>query len=71
VFLFYFLPDCYVGLIIRGEIMELKEKIINTAVLLLNLLEHCDDEDFYDYVISAVWNNDVMALYDLEESLAE
>lgn len=51
--------------------MELKEKIINTAVLLLNLIEHCDDEEFYEYVVSAIWNNDVMALYDLEETLAE
>ena len=51
--------------------MELKEKILNTAILLLNLIEHCDDEEFYDYVISAIWNKDIMALYDLEETLTE
>ena len=51
--------------------MELKEKIVNTAILFLNLIDHCDDEEFYDYVVSAIWNNDIMALYDLEEALAE
>lgn len=51
--------------------MELKEKIVNTAVLLLNLLEHCEDEEFSDYVVSAIWNNDTLALYDLEETLIE
>lgn len=51
--------------------MELKEKIINTAILLLNLIEHCDDEEFYEYVVSAIYNNDTLALYDLEETLNE
>ena len=50
--------------------MELKQKIINTAVLLLNLLEHCDDEELCDYVVNAVWNNDIIALYDLEDTLS-
>lgn len=50
--------------------MELKQKIINAAVLLLNLLEHCDDEELIDYVVSAVWNNDILALYDLEDTLS-
>lgn len=49
--------------------MELKHKIIDTAVLLLNLLEHCSDEEFIDYVVNAVWNNDTMMLYDLEDTL--
>ena len=51
--------------------MELKEKIINTAVLLLHLLEHCEDEELADYVVNAVWNNDTLALYDLEDALTE
>ena len=51
--------------------MELKQKIIDTAVLLLNLLEHCGDEELNDYVVNAVWNNDIMALYDLEDTLEE
>ena len=49
--------------------MELKQKIINTAILLLNLLEHCDDEELIDYVVNAIWSNDTMALYDLEDTL--
>ena len=48
--------------------MELKQKIINTAILLLNLLEHCDDEELIDYVVNAIWSNDIMALYDLEDT---
>lgn len=51
--------------------MELKHKIIDTAVLLLNLLEHCDDEEFFDYVVNAIWNNDTLMLYDLEDTLEE
>lgn len=47
--------------------MELKEKIINTAVSLLNMLEYCGDEELADYVLSAVYNFDTMALYELEE----
>ena len=51
--------------------MELKQKIIDTAVLLLNLLEYCGDEELNDYVVNAVWNNDIIALYDLEDTLEE
>ena len=51
--------------------MEIKAKTINTAVLLLHLLEHCDDEEFMDYIVNAVWNNDILALYDLEDALNE
>ena len=49
--------------------MELKQKIINTVILLLNLLEHCDDEELIDYVVNAIWSNDIIALYDLEDTL--
>ena len=49
--------------------MEVKQKIIDTAVLLLNLLEHCDDEELIDYVVNAIWSNDTMALYDLADAL--
>lgn len=51
--------------------MEIKEKIINTAVLLLNLLEHYGDEELNDYIVNAVYNNDILALYDLEDALEE
>lgn len=49
--------------------MELKHKIIDTAVLLLNLLEHCEDEEFLDKVVDVVWNNDTLMLYELEDTL--
>lgn len=49
--------------------MELEQKIIDTTILLLNLLEHCDDEELNDYVVNAIWSNDIMALYDLEDTL--
>lgn len=51
--------------------MELKAKIINTAVSLLNMLEYCGDEEFADYIINAIYNNDTLALYDLEDALEE
>ena len=51
--------------------MELKQKIINTAILLLNLLEHCDDAELIDYVVNVIWSNDIMALYELEDTLEE
>ena len=49
--------------------MELKEKIIDTAVLLLDMLEYYGDEELSDYVISAIWNNDTLALYELKDAL--
>lgn len=51
--------------------MELKEKIINTAISLLNMLEYFGDEELADYVINAIWNNDTLALYELEDALEE
>lgn len=51
--------------------MKLEQKIIDTAILLLNLLEHCDDEELNDYVVNAIWSNDIMALYELEDTLEE
>lgn len=49
--------------------MELKHDIIDAATSLLTLLSYCDDDDFIEYVVGAIYNNDVMSLYDLEESL--
>lgn len=51
--------------------MGLKHDIIDMAVSLLDLLEHCDDEDFFEYITEAIYNNDTMSLYDLEDSLDE
>ena len=49
--------------------MEFRKKIIDTAVLLLDMLEYYGDEELNDYVIDAIYNNDVMALYELGDSL--
>lgn len=51
--------------------MELKREIIETAELLLNMLEHCEDEGFFECVTEAIYNNDIMVLYNLEDSLDE
>jgi hypothetical protein len=49
--------------------MELKAKIINTANLLMDLLEYCHDEDLVETVVNASWNNDKEPLWDPEEQL--
>ena len=51
--------------------MGLKERILNHAVQLLELLEHCDDDEFIDAVVGAVYGNDVEPLWNLEENLRE
>lgn len=51
--------------------MEFELKILDTAVLLLEMLEYFGDEELNDYVINAVYNNDTMALYDLKDSLEQ
>lgn len=51
--------------------MEFKEKIIDAAVLLLDMLEYYGDEELNDYVVEAIYNNDIMALYELKDTLEE
>lgn len=51
--------------------MELKKKIINTATLLLDMLEYYGDEELNDYVVNAIYNNDTLALYDLKDVLEQ
>lgn len=51
--------------------MELKQKIINTAMQLTNLLEHNDDDQFTEIVVEAIYNYDIGALLDLEDALYE
>ena len=51
--------------------MELKRDIIDAAVSFLTLLGCCDDDDFVEYVVGAIYNNDVKSLYDLEDSFGE
>lgn len=49
--------------------MELKAKIINTANLLMDLLEHCQDDELIETIIDAIRYNDKEPLWDLEEQL--
>ena len=49
--------------------MKLKFEILEMASTLLSLLETCDDDEFVDYVVEAVYNNDRMALFELEDVL--
>lgn len=49
--------------------MDLNLKIIDAAMQLIQLFEHCDDAEFIDIVCGAVCNGDLNALLDLEEVL--
>ena len=49
--------------------MELKAKIINTANLLMDLFECCQDEDLVETIIDAIRYNDKEPLWNLEEQL--
>lgn len=50
--------------------MELKAKIINTADLLMDLLEICSDEEFIEDIVNAVACNDKATLWDWEDKLS-
>ena len=49
--------------------MELKLRIIGATEALLNLLENCDDDVFVDQIVNAIYENDIAALWSLEEVL--
>ena len=49
--------------------MDLNLKIIDAAMHLIQLLEHCDDAEFIDIVCGAVCGGDLGMLLDLEETL--
>ena len=48
--------------------MNLKEQALNCAIQLLNLLDHCDDDDFVESIVDAVYSNDSMALWEISEN---
>lgn len=48
---------------------NIKEKIIESARELLELLDLCDDNDFGDDIASAVYYNDSKALQYMEDEL--
>ena len=50
--------------------MELKAKILNTAITLLEMLEcYEEDDDLIDTVVNAIYGNDVEPLWELEDRL--
>ena len=49
--------------------MELKLRIIGATEALLNLLENCDDDVFVDQIVNVIYENDIAALWTLEEVL--
>lgn len=49
--------------------MELKLRIIGATEALLNLLENCDDDVFVDQIVNVIYENDIAALWELEENL--
>ena len=50
---------------------ELKVSILYHATQLLELLEHCDNDEFIDEVVNAVYENDIAPLWRLEEDIRE
>jgi hypothetical protein len=50
---------------------ELKVSILYHATKLLELLEHCDNDEFIDEIVNAVYCNDVAPLWKLEDDLRE
>ena len=49
--------------------IELKVKIIDCAMKLLNLLENCEDDTFVDEIVNSIYDNDVAPLWELEDKL--
>ena len=49
--------------------MELQLRIIGVTEALLNLLENCDDDVFVDQIVNVIYENDIAALWELEENL--
>ena len=47
----------------------IKAQIIDEAIKLLELLETCDDDEFIDEIVNAIYYNDVKALEYMEEEL--
>ena len=50
--------------------MDIKEKILRAAHELMNLTGYCEDDDFVETVINAIYNNDVEPLWVLEDRLS-
>ena len=51
--------------------MDVKLRIIDAAMTLMNLLEHYGDEQLAEMVCEAIYNYDLGTLLDLEDTLEE
>jgi hypothetical protein len=51
-------------------IMDIKEKILRAAHELMNLTGYCEDDNFVETVVNAIYNNDVEPLWVLEDRLS-
>ena len=49
----------------------IKAKIIDEAIKLLELLDACEDDEFVDEIVGAVYYNDEKALEYMEEKLRD
>ena len=47
---------------------ELKVSIVKYAIELMDMLDHCEDEDFVDLVVNSIYENDVAPLWDIEDT---
>lgn len=50
--------------------MDVKEKILRATHELMNLIGYCEDDDFVETVVNAIYNNDVEPLWVLEDKLS-
>jgi hypothetical protein len=51
--------------------MGSKEQIVNTAISLIYMLEDYGDDELCDYIVNAIFHNDLISLYDLEDTIEE
>lgn len=49
----------------------MKVEIIRCAAHLMDMLNLCEDENFVDEIVNAVYENDVAPLWDLEDRLQD
>lgn len=49
--------------------VDLKVSIVKCAMELMNMLDHCEDDDFVDLIVNSIYENDVAPLWDLEDEL--
>lgn len=50
---------------------DMKAKIIDSAIRLLDQLAMCEDDSFVEEIVNAIYYNDAKALEYMEEELSE